>query len=182
MHVCFCRKEKNTEEEDLPPPDISFEVRIETDLTQVFKLVQKALLAYKEEKKGPTLLAVQAFDGVTNLQTHVPALKEFPTTQIHVQDIEELYSSLEWQKVGGRALLRHYLNSKRVLELMIEQCRYFHLPVGNMPADPAIFGADLFFARHLLKQNHVLWCSSLDCPDLGGSQENDARYVDVITN
>jgi DNA polymerase epsilon subunit 1 len=50
----------------------------------------------------------------------------------------------------------------------IEQCRYFHVPVGNIPKDTTLFGADLFFARHLRKQNFVLWCSPTEKPDLGG--------------
>ena len=37
--------------------------------------------------------------------------------------------------------------------------RYFHVPVGNLPKDTTMFGADLFYARHLRKQNFVLWCS-----------------------
>lgn len=82
---------------------------------------------------------------------------------------------IEWQKIGAKAIVRHYLNSERVLDLMAEQSRYFHVPIGNMPADPALFGSDLFFARQLTKHNHVLWCSSSDKPDLGGRQENDAR-------
>lgn len=89
--------------------------------------------------------------------------------------MDDLYNVLEWQKVGAKALVRNYLNSERVIELMTEQCRYFLLPLGNMPADPAIFGSDLFFARHLMQHNHLLWCSPSDKPDLGGSQENDAR-------
>lgn len=89
--------------------------------------------------------------------------------------MEDLYNVIEWQKSGAKAIIRHYLNSERVLELMKEQCRYFHLPLGNVPADPAVFGADLFYARHLINNNHVLWCSPLDRPDLGGSEENDAR-------
>lgn len=93
--------------------------------------------------------------------------------------MEELYNVIEWQKVGARALVRHYLNSERVLSLMIEQSQYFHLPLGNMPSDPALFGSDLFYARHLVKHNHVLWCSPTDKPDLGGVEENDARYISV---
>lgn len=86
-----------------------------------------------------------------------------------------MYNSLEWQKVGAKTLIRHYINSERVLEFITEQCRYYHLPLGNLPSDTTLFASDLFFARHLMKHNHVLWCSTLDRPDLGGSQENDSR-------
>lgn len=143
----------------------------------MYKFIQKTLQAYKDEKKGPTLLAIQSIDDLHSLLSHMPLLSDFPTTQIHVQDVEDLYNNLEWQKTGAKAMIRHYLNSERILELMTEQCRYFHLPIGNMPADPALFGADLFYARHLTKQNHILWCSPFDKPDLGGSQENNARLL-----
>lgn len=49
-----------------------------------------------------------------------------------------------------------------------------------MPADPTLFGADLFFARHLLKHNFVLWCSNADRPDLGGRETDDNRYKTKI--
>ena len=55
-----------------------------------------------------------------------------------------------------------------LLQATLEQCRYFHVPVGNVPKDTTIFGADLFFARHLRKQNFVLWFSESEKPDLGG--------------
>lgn len=188
------RKEKNPDDDLLPPEEITFEIRVETDMAQVYKILQKLLQTYKDDKRGPTLLAIQSVMEVHDLQVNIPHFADFPQVQIHVQvsffdlsfiriinkkisfkDIEELYSVIDWQRVGARAIVRHYLNSERVLELMAEQCRYFHLPLGNMPADPAVFGSDLFFARHLIKNNHVLWCSSTDKPDLGGSQENDAR-------
>ncbi|KAJ8911869.1 hypothetical protein NQ315_012535 [Exocentrus adspersus] len=155
----MAKKEKNPDDDLLPPEEINFEIHF-------IKMI----------KKGPTLLAIQSAMDIHDLQLHIPHFIDFPQAQIHVQDMEELYSVLDWQKVGARAIIRHYLNSERVLELMAEQCRYFHLPLGNMPADPTLFGADLFFARHLIKHNHVLWCSPTDKPDLGGSQENDARF------
>ncbi|VEN33495.1 unnamed protein product, partial [Callosobruchus maculatus] len=166
--------EKNAGDDLLPPDELTFEVRVETDMNLVFKLLQKHLQSYKDEKKGPTLLAVQSTMDISDLQKAIPHFNEFPQVQIYVQDIEELYNVMDWQKIGAKALVRHYLNSERVLELMSEQCRYFHVPLGNMPEDPALFGADLFYARHLTKHNHVLWCSSTDKPDLGGSQETDS--------
>jgi len=60
---------------------------------------------------------------------------------------------------------------------MLEQCRYFHVPLGNLPKDTTLFGCDLFYARHLQKHNHVLWCSPTDRPDLGGKEADDNRYT-----
>ena len=55
--------------------------------------------------------------------------------------------------------------------------RYFHVPLGNVPRDTALFGSDLFYARHLLKNNFVLWCSERDRPDLGGREADDNTYL-----
>nr|CAD7454365.1 unnamed protein product [Timema tahoe] len=41
----------------LPPVELTFEIRVETDPRQVHRLIQRALQDYKDEKKGPTLLA-----------------------------------------------------------------------------------------------------------------------------
>ncbi|KAG5892154.1 hypothetical protein JTB14_026392 [Gonioctena quinquepunctata] len=173
----LAKLEKNPDQELLPPEEMSVEVRIESNIAQVYKILHKTLQAYKDEKKGPTLLAVQSAMDMQDLQRNVPTFIDFPQVQIHVQDMDDLYNALDWQKIGARAIIRHYLNSEKVLELMAEQCRYFHLPIGNIPSDPALFGSDLFFARHLVKHNHVMWCSSTDRPDLGGCQENDARLL-----
>lgn len=107
----------------------------------------------------------------------MPLLNDFPLISTHVQDIENLYNTLEWQKVGAKIMIRHYFKSQQILELMSEQCRFFHAPIGNIPADPVIFGADLFFARHLQKNNFVLWCSPTEKPDLGGSEHDDNRFL-----
>lgn len=79
------RKEKNPDEELLPPEGIIFEVRVESDLKAVYKLLQKTLQVYKDEKKGPTLLAVQSTMDTTDFQRHIPLFSEFPQVQIHVQ-------------------------------------------------------------------------------------------------
>lgn len=130
-----------------------------------------------------------------------------------MRDVETLYGALDWQRLGARSLVRHYLSVDAFIELSTEQCRYivftailfiyimfpvtsqrtlfhfcvyvfamidfryFHVPLGNMPADPTLFGADLFFARNLVKHNFVLWCSDMDRPDLGGRETDDNMYV-----
>lgn len=119
------------------------------------------------------LLLVADFPTLSSL---MPGLGEFPLVPIHVQDAEGVWD-LNWQRTGARNMLRHYLNSETILELTAEQARYFHVPLGNLPADPTIFAADLFYARHLMKHNFLLWCSPTERPDLGGREADDNRCV-----
>ncbi|CAK1550449.1 unnamed protein product [Leptosia nina] len=169
-----------TEETTLPGSELSWEVVVETEARAVYKGIQRALQRYRDEKCGPTVLALQAALSPAALIAVMPGLCDFPLVPLHVRDVESLYNTLEWQRIGARAIVRHYLNLDSVLNLTIEQCRYFHVPIGNMPADPTLFGADLFYARHLIKHNFVLWCSNLERPDLGGREIDDNRLVSEV--
>nr|CAD7428081.1 unnamed protein product [Timema monikensis] len=175
-------------EDLLPPGELTFEIRVETDPRQVHRLIQRALQDYKDEKKGPTLLAVQSPIDVPTLTSMMPVLGEFPLVPIHVQDSEAIWD-LNWQRTWARNMLRHFLNSETVLDLMTEQSRYFHLPLGNLPPDATLFATDLFYARHLVKHNFLLWCSPTERPDLGGREADDNRLLtefeessSVVTN
>lgn len=168
--------EKHSEESLKNTPEaMHFEVKIETDLQKVYKAIQVALKNYKNEMKGATVLVLQTPMEVPVVTNGMPMLNEFPVVKTHIQDVENLYNTFEWQKVGAKAMLRHYLECERTLDLMIEQCRYFHAPIGNIPPDATLFGADLFYARHLQKNNFVLWCSPTEKPDFGGSENDDNR-------
>ena len=72
---------------------------------------------------------------------------------------------------------RHFPSHFQLLGLTPCPCRYFHVPVGNLPEDISTFGSDLFFARHLQRHNHLLWLSPTSRPDLGGKEADDNRLV-----
>lgn len=169
--------EKQLEDENLKstPETLHFEVKVETDSLKIYKAIQVALKNYKNEMKGATILVLQTAMEVSHLTNHMPMINEFPFIKTHIADVENLYSTLEWQKIGAKAMIRHYLECEKTLHLMLEQCRYFHAPVGNIPMDATLFGADLFYARHLQKNNFVLWCSPTEKPDFGGSENDDNR-------
>jgi len=107
--------------------------------------------------------------------TAVPVLGDFPVVPIHVIDFDNLYHVLDWQRIGSRMMIRHFLRIKTVLQAAITQSRYFQVPIGNIPADSTLFGCDIFYARHLIRQNYVLWCSPTERPDLGGKEADDNR-------
>ncbi|XP_026760531.2 DNA polymerase epsilon catalytic subunit 1 [Galleria mellonella] len=169
-----------TAESTLPAAELTWEVSLETEARAVYRGIQRALQRCRDERCGPALLALQTDLSAPALLALMPGVSEFPLVALQVRDAESLLGSLDWQRLGARAVVRHYLNLHAVLDLTIEQCRYFHVPVGNMPADPTLFGADLFYARHLLKHNFVLWCSSLERPDLGGRETDDNRLVSEV--
>uniref|UniRef100_A0A8D1TG87 DNA polymerase epsilon catalytic subunit n=1 Tax=Sus scrofa TaxID=9823 RepID=A0A8D1TG87_PIG len=160
----------------LPPSKHTFEVRAETDLKIICRAIQRFLLAYKEERRGPTLIAIQSNWEMKRLVSEVPVLEEFPLVPIHVAD-KISYGVLDWQRHGARRMIRHYLNLDTCLSQAFEMSRYFHIPVGNLPEDISTFGSDLFFARHLQRHNHLLWLSPTSRPDLGGKEADDNRLV-----
>ncbi|XP_058812219.1 DNA polymerase epsilon catalytic subunit 1 [Topomyia yanbarensis] len=168
---------ENFTESNLPPSDITFEAFMEVDSKQLYQRLSQYLTSYKDEKRGPTILCIQAAMGLQKLNQLLPACLEFPETQIHIADDASLLSGLEWQRHGARSMIRHFLNLNHVVEMMLDQCRYFHLPIGNMPSDTVLFGADLFYARHLQKHNFILWWSPSSRPDLGGREADDSRLL-----
>uniref|UniRef100_A0A3P8WLR8 DNA polymerase epsilon catalytic subunit n=1 Tax=Cynoglossus semilaevis TaxID=244447 RepID=A0A3P8WLR8_CYNSE len=167
---------EKTTEELLPPDNHNFEVRAENEAKAIYRAIQRILLNYKDERRGPTLIAVQSNWELRRLAAGMPVLEEFPVVPVHVVD-EINYNVLDWQRHGARRMIRQYLNLDSCLSKAFDMARYYHLPVGNLPQDVSIFGSDLFLARHLQKHNHLLWLSPTARPDLGGKEADDSRLV-----
>ncbi|XP_044845964.1 DNA polymerase epsilon catalytic subunit A isoform X2 [Mauremys mutica] len=163
-------------EELLPPDKHTFEVRAETDLKTVSRAIQRLLLGYKDERRGPTLIAVQSNWDVKRLASGIPVFEEFPLVPVRVTD-DISYAVLDWQRHAARRMIRHYLNLDTCLSQAFEMSRYYHIPIGNLPDDISTFGSDLFFSRHLRRHNHLLWLSPTARPDLGGKEADDNRLV-----
>ncbi|KAF2978236.1 hypothetical protein EK904_005544 [Melospiza melodia maxima] len=160
----------------LPPDKHTFEVRAETDPKAIYRGVQRLLLGYKDERRGPTLVAVQSNWDLKQLASGIPIMEEFPLVPIRLVD-DISYSVLDWQRHAARRMIRHYLNLDTCLSQAFEMSRYYHIPIGNLPDDISTFGSDLFFSRHLRRHNHLLWLSPTARPDLGGKEADDNRLV-----
>jgi len=53
----------------LPAGPYSFEIRVETDVRHVYRGLQRLMSDYKNEKRGPTFIAVHSCQGLRNLLT-----------------------------------------------------------------------------------------------------------------
>lgn len=119
------------------------------DINEVTRLISKFITQYQQEKKGPTIICMQTLENSSIIVQQIPILSEFPQVSIHIVDDASILSGLEWQKTSFRNIIRHYINLNAVLSSMLQQCRYFRLPLGNMPKDTMLFGSDLCYSRLL---------------------------------
>ncbi|KAK4476061.1 hypothetical protein MN116_001288 [Schistosoma mekongi] len=116
------------------------------------------------------------------------------------EPITDAYVFLNWQQTAIKRGIRYFLQSEARFEHQLKLARYLDIPVGNIPVSEAPLqvslttvaqdirpsassinaielGCDLFYARHLMKHNHILWCSSSSSPDLGGKETDDQRLL-----
>lgn len=55
----------------------------------------------------------------------------------------------------------------------VKTSHFGHVPIGNIGEDEIVAVSDIMFARELQQNNHILWISQSNRPDLGGAQEDD---------
>jgi DNA polymerase epsilon subunit 1 len=164
-------------EEFLPSASQKFDIKVETNEAKVYKALERSLSAYKDEKRGATMILLQSNIDDTELKENVPTLDEFPIVKFNVAEKAGLFNCLDWQKVAAKHMIGHFMNSITIFANMVEQSRYYQVPIGNLPKDASLYACDLFYARHLYKSNYVLWCSPTSIPDLGGKQYDDYRLI-----
>ncbi|XP_065196318.1 DNA polymerase epsilon catalytic subunit A-like [Sycon ciliatum] len=176
-------KSRQCEEEGLdvsllPPKTCEFDNRVDATVQPAFRTLQRTLRDYKQGGHGPTLLIVSSPWSINKLSNDVSMLQEFPVISKPAVELETTFINLlDWQRQLSRVAIHDYMGVEMWLSTLLHQARYTHVPVGNLPKDIPLFASDVFYARHLLKQNHLLWVSESARPDLGGKEEDDNRLM-----
>ena len=76
----------------------------------------------QDERRGPTLVAVQSNWNLKRLASGIPIIEEFPLVPIRLVD-DISYSVLDWQRHAARRMIRHYLNLDTCLSQAFEMSR-----------------------------------------------------------
>lgn len=85
-------------------------------------LPSRLVLCTQEERRGPTLIAVQSNWELRRLASELPVLEEFPLVPVRVAN-KINYGVLDWQRHGARHMIRHYLNLDTCLSQAFEMSR-----------------------------------------------------------
>lgn len=81
----------------------------------------------QDERRGPTLVAVQSNWELKQLVSGIPIIEEFPLVPIRLVD-DISYSVLDWQRHAARRMIRHYLNLDTCLSQAFEMSRCLGKP------------------------------------------------------
>ncbi|XP_065055976.1 DNA polymerase epsilon catalytic subunit A-like isoform X2 [Rhopilema esculentum] len=162
-----------------PAEAYSFEVRVETNSKLLHRAIHRALIGYKEEKRGPTMLLIQSPLDQEHVKSLIPSVSEFPVVEMPPPESDaNQFTALDWQRQAAKKIMRAFFEVDRWIEMQLDNARYFHIPIGNIPpVDPTLFASDIFFARNLQKNSHLMWITPTERPDLGGKEEDDNRLV-----
>uniref|UniRef100_A0A1I8H307 DNA polymerase epsilon catalytic subunit n=1 Tax=Macrostomum lignano TaxID=282301 RepID=A0A1I8H307_9PLAT len=163
----------------------------EQNIDGIVKAIDKCLSSNKTERRTPTIMTVDSSTPLSELTRRFHSLQDYPLVPVpplhqllfnsgHQPDsAEETYGlGLDWQRLGAARMIGHYLDSCVAYAKQLSVARYHQVPIGNLPInanESAILGIDVFLGRTLLKQNHLLWCSDSESPDLGGFESDDLR-------
>ena len=73
-------------EEFLPSQNQKFDVKIEINEQKVYKALDRSLAAYKDEKRGATLILLQSNIDESELKKQIGALNDFPIVKVNAQE------------------------------------------------------------------------------------------------
>ncbi|KAI0982861.1 hypothetical protein GJ496_006059 [Pomphorhynchus laevis] len=158
----------------------AFFVRTVTNADKAMKLCSNVLTeiiscSKSENRRKQVILLLNSNLTREYLRQQLSILRVVPIVTLQSHDRDDLYSSTEWQRVACRHYMFALLSSKMSYLNVLEQARYFGVPIGNLPKESLLFGIDVFFARHLQLAGHCLWTNVNGVLDIGGKQYTDSR-------
>ncbi|RXK36753.1 DNA polymerase epsilon catalytic subunit A [Tremella mesenterica] len=130
-------------------------------------------------KHGLNVIALCSSFEHSYYQVKHSIFSEFPFITFNVAKEEE--PSLMWLVQTSRRMVNQYLKLSSWISSQIQVAAHYDVPLGNLSSDPAVFLADIEFARRLKQQDMILWWSPTSRPDLGGSEEDANSPEELIS-
>lgn len=170
---------RNQSQSNVDTSELTCKVEYVSSNADAGRLLQKTLIEYRDQHRGPTLAVVECPNLDTTKNT-ISALSELPCIQVSCNARDSNYQTLGWQPLAGRVAMQRCAASSIWLQERITLARYAHVPLGNFDSDWLLFTADTFYARALRDHMQVLWVSNDGIPDLGGVPEEEPSFADEV--
>jgi len=111
---------------------------------------------------------------VLDLEDCVLTAKEFPIVRVASNPSDGNYLPIGWETRALATALGRFTEIGAWLPKQLALSRFAGIPVGNISIrDVHSQALDVLFGRELSNNNHVLWASNTQFPDLGGLEADD---------
>ncbi|KAF2077511.1 hypothetical protein CYY_001210 [Polysphondylium violaceum] len=158
-------------------PDIQFQ---QVKHASSMKAAHKELTLLMEEFKSSATIVLLQSPNSTQLCNQVPSLKTFAKVVIPFHEQDSQYSPFNWELHAIKPLFVRLVDLPQLWIYYVNMARYGNIPIGNIPNDSASYISDVLYSRYLKENNHILWLSDSNFPDLGGSEEDDAKFYEEL--
>jgi DNA polymerase epsilon subunit 1 len=152
-----------------------FSTAIVPSMYDALSKCNERLSQYLQERRGPTLVVVQAPMTARQCRKSMSLLTEFPLVMMPVNTKDGDFPALLWQNRIARIMIQRFLFFPSWFHDRVKSARFAQIPIGNLGSDAVISIIDTLFARHFEHNRHVLWGSNESLPDLGGSELDDVN-------
>ena len=167
---------------DNPGDSVAFtRISVVRSMGEAWRGLSAAVDEYRGVHKGPTVVVTQCHVPGAVLQRTVAPLAEFPIVVRPYAHGDLAYPVLaNWQGFAARLLVERYVSSHVWWGERLAKARYCQVPVGNLGSDSYVAMADVFFARALDYNKHVLWSSGNNDSSLNPDVAADLCAVDDV--
>ena len=150
----------------------SFTPRVVRDAGAAWSALSGHLARYRTARSAPTIVLIQSRLSKSAMLHLVPALDQFPLVMVPGHPGDDAYPAMGWKQMVAQAVVARYIGMHQWWAHRLDACRYAHIPVGNLGSDFESSMADVFFARTLQHNKHVLWMSPSHQADTGGGDDD----------
>ena len=156
--------------------DLSYTTSVVTTRRKAILELSDQIKKLRVRESGSMMLVVQSQQPHI-LASDIPALGDFPTLHLKMDDNDKQLPPLGWQAVIAKRIVARYLDLGAWLAHLTELARYGNVPLCNLERDDPSFLIDLTYARRLQKENVVLWWSAGPRPDHAGYEKDDILSI-----
>lgn len=141
---------------------------IQTTFEGCITAVNRYLAKYAASSHPVTLVHAHSPFSPAELRGWLRILNEFPLMSETSSYQESHVTELTWRReIAGNAI-QSFVESFTNFNDRIQCARYARIPAGNVANDMSTQINDVLFARYLIANKCVLWCSPRETPDFGG--------------
>ena len=150
------------------------------NITTAFKKANEFLGKFRATIPGPAIVIAETPYELQHLTNSLSALHDVPVVLIRGNEHDSQYPALEWKLYATERMVQRYLLSHTYFMDKLSCAQYAHIPIGNMSSDYACDMADVFMARMLRANKHLLWASESPEPDTGFDEDNLVAIKDIL--